>query len=119
MTSPNTSTALAKATLVAADKLGLTAPELAEALNASATTVTGLRDILQIDSTSPSGERAKLLVRLSVALAQLCGDDLGWMRHFMKTPNKVTGGVPAQQISSTDGLTSILQFAESLARRSS
>jgi hypothetical protein len=47
----------------------------------------------------------------------LCGDDPKWMGHFMATHNLAIGSVPVQQISSAEGLSSIVRFAEELARR--
>ena len=113
---PDAKAVLAKATLVAACKLGFSYPELAGALNVSESTIANLHDNPQIDPASPMGERATLLVRLSKALSALCGDDPKWMKHFMTTHNLVIGSVPAQQISSA-GLSSIVDIAEALARR--
>ena len=36
------------------------------------------------------------------------------MRHFMNTPNRVTAGVPVQQIESIRGLVSVLQFVDAI-----
>lgn len=97
---PDEKTVLAKAALVAARKLGLE-----------------LTDISQMYPDSQAGERALLLVRLSMALSQLCGDDPAHIANFMGSPNKATGGVPAQQASTAEGLASVLQFAEALAKK--
>ena len=32
----------------------------------------------------------------------------------MRTPNKVTGGVPAEQIKSVEGLVTVLQFVDAI-----
>lgn len=109
---PDEKTVLAKAVLVAASRLGL---ELTDALNLSS--IASLNDTSQIDPESQTGERAILLVRLSVALTHLCGDDPAWIAHFMGSPNRAIGGVPAQQISTAEGLASVVQVAEKLARR--
>ncbi len=114
---PDANAALAKATLVAAGKLGFSYPEFAGALNVSMSTIANLHDDPKIDPASPIGQRAILLVRLSLALSALCGDDPKWMRHFMTSHNLVMGIVPIQQISSGEGLSSIVQITESLASR--
>ncbi|MBK9468295.1 MAG: DUF2384 domain-containing protein, partial [Gammaproteobacteria bacterium] len=54
------------------------------------------------------------LVRLARALFALTGGDQDWIRHFMRTPNKVTGGIPARQIESIQGLVTVLQFVDAI-----
>ena len=36
------------------------------------------------------------------------------MRHFMNTPNRVTGGIPVKQIESISGLVAVLQFVDAI-----
>ena len=97
---------LAKAVLNAAAELGLKQAELAAVL--------GMHRNPSLDPDSKQGELALMLVRVARALFALTGGDEDWIRHFMRTSNKVTGGVPAEQIKSVEGLVSVLQFVDAI-----
>ena len=43
-------------------------------------------------------------MRIARALFALTGGDKVWIKRFMHTRNKITGGVPAKQIASIEGL---------------
>ncbi|TVQ68528.1 MAG: DUF2384 domain-containing protein, partial [Chromatiaceae bacterium] len=53
-------------------------------------------------------------IRLARALFALTGGDEDWVRHFVRSPNKVTGGIPAEQIETIQGLMSVLQFVDAI-----
>jgi len=42
------------------------------------------------------------------------GGEAKWMQHFMKSPNKLTKGIPIKQIQTTQGLFSVLHLLEGL-----
>lgn len=105
---------LAKAVLKASEYLGLKQAELAKVLGVHRTTITRLKRNLSLDPQSKQGELALILVRISTALFTLTGGDLDWIRHFMHTQNKITGGIPAKQIESIQGLITVSQFVGSL-----
>jgi hypothetical protein len=111
---PNPQVVLAKASLNAAEQLGLNQTELAAVLGVHRTAVSRLKQQPAIDPESKQGELALLFVRMARALFALTGGDIEWMRHFMRTPNTVTGGVPAQQIASIQGLMTVLQFVDAV-----
>lgn len=105
---------LAKAVLRAADQLGLRQADLAGVLGVHRTAISRLKQNPSLDPGSKQGELALLLVRMARALFALTGGDTDWMRHFMRTPNQATGGVPAEQITSIQGLVRVLQFVDAI-----
>ncbi len=111
---PDLEAVLAKATLNAAEQLGLKQTELAAVLGLHRTAISRLKQNPTLDPASKQGELALLLIRIARALFALTGGDKDWIQHFMNTYNNVTGGVPAQQIASIQGLMSVLQFVDAV-----
>lgn len=105
---------LAKAVLSAAEQLDLKQVQLAAILGVHRTAISRLKNNPELDPASKQGELALLLIRLSRALYALTGGDTDWMRHFLNTPNRVTGGIPVEQIESISGLVSVLQFVDAI-----
>ncbi|MCU4376925.1 MbcA/ParS/Xre antitoxin family protein [Acinetobacter haemolyticus] len=105
---------LAKAVLSAAEQLDLKQVQLAAILGVHRTAISRLKNNPELDPASKQGELALLLIRLSLALYALTGGDTDWMRHFLNTPNRVTGGIPVEQIESISGLVSVLQFVDAI-----
>jgi hypothetical protein len=111
---PAPETVLAKAVLSASEQLGLKQAELAAVLGMHRTAISRLKQTPSLDPKSKQGELALLLVRVARALFALTGGDKDWIKHFMHTPNKITGGVPAKQIESIQGLMTVLQFVDAI-----
>lgn len=111
---PSPHAVLAKAALNAAAQLGLKQTELAAVLGMHRTAVSRLKRSPSIDPDSKQGELALLFVRMARSLFALTGGDGDWMRHFMRAPNTVTHGVPAEQIQSIQGLMTVLQFVDAM-----
>lgn len=111
---PQPQLVLAKAVLNAAEQLGLKQAELAAVLGVHRTAVSRLKQNPSLDPGSKQGELALLLIRVARALYSLAGGDPDWMKHFMHSPNKVTGGIPAQQVQSIQGLMQVLQFVDAM-----
>lgn len=109
---PQPDAVLAKAVLNASLQLGLKQVDLAAVLGVHRTAVSRLKSHPSLDPNSKQGELALLLIRVARALFALTGGDNEWMQHFMHTPNKVTAGVPAEQIKSIQGLMRVLQFVD-------
>lgn len=105
---------LAKALLNAAEQLGLKQANVAAVLGVHRTAVSRLKQNLSLDPASKQGEIALLLIRVARAVYALTGGDKAWIQHFMYTHNKVTGGVPAKQIESIQGLMTVLQFVDGI-----
>ena len=111
---PTADLVLAKALLNAAQQLGLNQTELAQVLGVHRTAVSRLKQQLSLDPSSKQGELALLLIRLARALFAVTGGDPVWMRHFMQSPNQITGQIPAQQIHSIQGLVTVVQFLDAI-----
>lgn len=111
---PEADAVLAKAVLRAAEQLGLRQAELAAVLGIHRTAVSRLKQSPALDPHSKAGELALLLIRVARALFALTGGDEEWMRHFLRTPNRLTGAVPAEQLQSIQGLVTVLQTVDAL-----
>lgn len=113
-TKPASEMVLAKAVLRAAEQLGLSQSDLAEVLGVHRTTITQLKKNLKLDPNSKQGELALLLIRLARALFALTGGDQAWIQHFMRTPNRATGGIPVEQVTGLEGLFAVLRFVDGM-----
>ena len=113
-TEANPSAVLAKAVMRAAGQLGLRQAEVGQVLGLHRTAVSRLNRNGALDPESKEGELALLLVRLARSLFALTGGDEAWIRHFMQSKNTVTGGVPAEQVLTVQGLVDVLHFVDSL-----
>ena len=51
---------------------------------------------LELDHTSKQGELAITLIHITISLDALTGGNTAWMQHFMKSPNKLIGGIPIE-----------------------
>lgn len=111
---PSADVVLAKAVLRAAEQLGLKQVELGAVLGIHRTAISRLKNRPALDPESKQGELALLLIRLARALYALTGGDEDWIRHFMRSPNKLTGGVPTEQVTSIQGLTTVVQLVDAL-----
>ena len=105
---------LAKAVLNAADQLGLKQSQLAAILGVHRTAISRLKSKPELEPSTKQGELALLLIRVSRALFALTNGDEEWMRHFLNSPNRVTGGVPIVQMESIQGLVSVLNLIDGL-----
>lgn len=113
-TNPDPAAVLAKAVLNAAEQLGLKQAELGAILGLDRTGISRLKQNPSLDPNSKKGELALLVIRIARALFALTGGDKEWIKHFMHNPNKVTGGVPAQQMESIQGLIHVMQFVDAI-----
>lgn len=114
---PSPESVLAKAVLRASAQLGLNQSELASVLGVHRTAISRLKQKQSLDPASKQGEIALLVIRIARALFALTGGDADWIKHFMRTHNKVTGAVPAKQIESIQGLMTVVQFVDAIRGR--
>lgn len=100
---------LAKAAVNAAQGLGLTQAELGRVIGRD-------RSSLRrgLDPASKAGELALLLIRGYRSLYVLVGGDPDDMKHWMHTANLHTGGVPAEQVASVQGLTRVVEYLDAM-----
>jgi len=105
---PDPAMVLSKAVLNAARQLTLRQGELGRVLGVHRSAITRLKKNLDLQPDSKQGELALLLIRTARALFALAGGDEVWIRHFMRSPNRLTGGIPAEQVQTVQGLVRVL-----------
>ncbi len=100
---------LAKATDRAGKALGFTQSETARILGRD-------RSIFQrgIDPHDKAGELALLLIRLYRSLFVLVGGEGEAMRHWMRTANHHTGGIPAEQVHTIASLVELVGYLDAM-----
>ncbi|MFW5453491.1 MbcA/ParS/Xre antitoxin family protein [Thioalkalivibrio sulfidiphilus] len=101
---------LTKAFLNAGKELGLNRAALGQVIGKDRSTLTRG----QIDPDSKAGELALLLVRCYRALFVLVGGDPEQLRHWMHTANHHTGGVPAEQVLTAQGLVRVTEYLDAM-----
>ena len=106
----NKETILAKAALNAGRNLGLTQTAIGRIVGKNRSTL--LRS--GVDPDSRNGELALLLVRCYRSLYALMDGNEAQMRHWMKTPNRHTGGIPAEQVLSVAGLVHVCDYLDAI-----
>jgi hypothetical protein len=107
---PDEATTLAKALINAGKALGLTQEDLGRIVGRDRTAI----HRSGVDPRSKAGELALLLVRLYRSLHVLVGGKQADVRHWMHTPNRHTGGVPAEQIKTVSGLSRVVGYLDAM-----
>lgn len=109
---------LSKATLRAAESLGLTQSELAPILGVSTSTVSRLASgALTLSQEQKTWELAALFVRLYRSLDALVGSNQGQARAWLDSANAGLGGVPRHLIARTEGLVRVVQYLDAARGR--
>ena len=103
---------LSKALLNAGRVLGLSQVEIGEVVGKDRSSIAR-----GLDPATKSGELALLLIRCYRSLYVLVGGEPADLRHWMQTRNRDTGGVPAQQVRSVQGLTRVLDYLDAMRGR--
>lgn len=101
---------LATALVNAGRELGLPRTVLAAVIGKDRTALSRGR----LDPGSKAGELALMLIRCYRSLFVLVGGDPAQMRHWMRTVNLHTGGVPAEQIRTVQGLTRVMEYLDAM-----
>lgn len=109
LTQPHPAAVLSKALIKAGKTLGLSQSRLGTIIGRDRTSLHR-----GIDPESKSGELALLLIRCYRGLYALVGGDEATMRHWMKTENRDTGGVPADQITQVQGLVRVVEYLDAM-----
>jgi hypothetical protein len=109
-TQPEKGLVLLKALLNAADEIGLDPSELSDALGVNSTSFSEMRTKGTIELDSKEGERAIYIIDIARKLSILTSGDKDWMRAFMHSNNRGTGGIPAKQIATPDGLVKTVRY---------
>lgn len=104
---------LGKATVRAAEGLGLSGKALAEVIGLSEPTVSRIKKAeTGIDPEGKPGELALLLVRTFRSLDALVGGDEDKRKLWMSTSNRELNGVPLELIKKVDGLLRVLAYLD-------
>ena len=116
MTTLNTKTladpsaVLGKATLRAAERMGLSRSELAVIVGRDRSSISRSG----IDPDSKSGELALLLLRCYRSLAVLVDDNKRQLREWLESPNRHTGGTPREQLKNIAGLVTVTEYLDAI-----
>lgn len=105
---------LCKALFNASEQLSLRQEELGNVIGINRSSISRLKQKGTLDPKSKQGELGLLLIRVARSLYALSGGDRDWIRHFMRSKNTMTGGVPADQIQNVQGLIRVLTFLDAI-----
>ncbi len=111
---PDPSLVVAKATLAAAERLGLTSRHLAVVIGVSEASVSRMQHGRGVDPDSKEGELALLFVRLFRSLDTLVGGDDSKSRAWLHAMNTHVRGVPAERIRTVEGLVDVVQYLDAM-----
>jgi hypothetical protein len=112
-TQPDPVETLTKAYLNAGKALGLTQEDLGSVIGRDRT----LFSRGGIDPASKAGELALLLIRLYRSLFALVGGEAPDLKHWMRTENLHTGGIPREQVKSVSGLVHVVEYLDAMRCR--
>jgi len=107
---PEKAAVLNEALANAGRHLGLIQADLGEIVGRGRTDISRGR----IDPGGKDGELALLFIRCYRALYGLTGGDIGVMRHWMHTENHHTGGIPAEQVKTVQGLMTVVEYLDAI-----
>jgi hypothetical protein len=110
---PRRNLVLTRATLRAADLLGLARKDLAVVLGVSPSTLSRLDD-RPLDPARKEGELAVLFVRLFRSLDALLGGNVDKARAWLHARNTHLGGVPAERIRTVAGLVDVIEYLDAM-----
>ena len=115
---PEREQTLSKATVRAAELLGLTQSELAPILGLSRSTISRLvaGDVL-LSPEQKAWELAALFVRLFRSLDAIVGSNTGQARAWLDSENAGLGAAPRQLIATTEGLVRVVQYLDAARGR--
>ena len=106
---------LTKATLSAAEQLGLSNADLAAVIGVSEPTISRIKNSNRtIAPDSKEGELALLLIRVFRSLDPLIGGDEGKRKIWMNSYNKALVGQPNQLNCKADGLVRTLSYLDGM-----
>jgi predicted transcriptional regulator len=114
---PDPAAVVARATLSAAERLGLTSRHLAAVIGVSEATVSRMQHGRGIAPTSKEGELSLTFVRLFRSLDALVGGDDAKARAWMHSMNVHLGGIPADRIRTVEGLVDVVQYLDAMRGR--
>ena len=111
---PSPDAVVTKATLRAAERLGLPDALLARVLGVSPASISRLRSGRTIAAAQKEGELALLFLRLYRGLDALLGGDAEGCRRWLRGENVHLGGVPLDLIQTVSGLVNVGQYLDAM-----
>lgn len=112
---PSAAYVLTRATVRAADALGLSGSELGRIIGVSNATISRYRSgNSELRPESKTGELALLLVRVFRSLDPLVGSDSDMRKQWMKARNRALGAIPAELLRSPEGLVRTLAYLDGM-----
>jgi len=111
---PQADEVLCKAVFNASKALNLRQKELAKVLGFETWGLSRLKNKGTLSPHSKQGELALLLIRVYQSVHALAGGDPVWIKHFMRSTNTMTKGIPAEQIQTVTGLYDVLGFVDAM-----
>ncbi len=115
---PNRGDVLTKAVIRAAERLGVAGKDLAPVLGVSATTVSRMKkDEFTLLEDTKEFELATLFVRLYRSLDAIVGGEDTVARQWLRNPNTVLDGRPAEKIKTIVGLLDVVAYLDSRKAR--
>jgi antitoxin Xre/MbcA/ParS-like protein len=105
---------LAKATLAAARRLGVTNRELARILGTSDASISRLGRDRTVRIDSAEARLAALFLRLFRSLDSIVGGDEGAARAWFRGDNLHLGGVPSERVQSVEGLVDVVHYLDAV-----
>jgi len=67
-----------------------------------------------LDPDTPAGVRALLLIRAYTRLYALLGGASEDLKHWMRTPNRALGDIPAERMKSLPGLLRLTEYLDAI-----
>jgi len=111
---PEESRVVTKATLRAADRLGIKNNVLAKIIGLSEPTISRMyKGTYQVPAESKAFELAVLFVRFYRSLDGIIGGDDSVAADWLKNKNTVLDGIPLEVIQSISGLTNVIEYLDS------
>ena|ERR1051325_7121903 len=108
---------LTKATLRAAERLGLRNKQLAWIIGSSEASVSRLSSGRGLDPETKEGELALLFLRVYRALDALVGGDGDKARAWLTTANDHLRGIPLERMRTVEGLVDVVQYLDAMRGR--
>ena len=105
---------LAKATLSAARRLGLTNRDLAAVLGTSEASVSRLSGDRSLRTGSAEASLALLFLRLFRSLDAVTGGSEAKARAWFAAPNRHVGGVPAERVRTVEGMVNVVHYLDAI-----
>ena len=105
---------LAKATLSAARRLGLTNRDLAAVLGTSEASVSRLSGDRSLRTGSAEASLALLFLRLFRSLDAVTGGSEAKARAWFAAHNRHVGGVPAERVRTVEGMVNVVHYLDAI-----